>query len=89
MREIDAAMRIMIEMVIMVKMVIMVNMVIIVIMVIMVIMIIRVIRAIRFVRITSVKSSIGIITHQGHISQVNANDQSVTHSVSKSHSSLL
>ena len=29
-------------------------------------------------RITSVKSSIGIITHQGHISKVNANVHSVT-----------
>ena len=34
---------------------------------------------IRVIRITSVKSSIGIITHQGHISQVNANDHWVTH----------
>ena len=37
------------------------------------------------IRITSVKSSIGIITHQGHISKVNAN----AHSGSESHSSLL
>ena len=36
------------------------------------------------IRITSVKSSIGIITHQGHISQVNANDYPVSESVSQS-----
>ena len=35
----------------------------------------RVIMAIRVIMITSVKSSIGIITHQSHISQVNANVQ--------------
>ena len=29
-------------------------------------------------RVTSVKSSIGIITHKGHISQVSANDYSVS-----------
>ena len=35
-------------------------------------------RVIRVIRITSVKSSIGIITHQGHISKVNANVQWVS-----------
>ena len=34
-------------------------------------------------------SCIGIITHQGHISQVNANAYSVTHSLTQSLSSLL
>ena len=33
------------------------------------------------IRITSVKSSIGILTHQGHINKVNENAHSVTHSV--------
>ena len=42
------------------------------------------IRVIRVIGITSVKSSIGIITHQGHISKVNANALSVTQSVSDS-----
>ena len=59
-------------------MVIMIIMVIMVLMVIMVIMVIMAIMDIRVIRITSVKSSMGIITHQGHISQVNTNDQSVT-----------
>ena len=44
-----------------------------VIMVTMVIVVIRVIMLIRVIRITSVKSSMGILTHQGHISKVNAN----------------
>ena len=47
-------------------------MVIMVIMVIMVTMVIMVIMVIRVVRITPVKSFIGIITHQDHISQVSA-----------------
>ena len=38
----------------------------------------RVIRAIRVFRITSVKPSKGIIAHQSHISQVNANAHSVS-----------
>ena len=41
------------------------------------------------IRITSVKFSIGIITHQGHISKVNANDHSVTQWLSEWLSSLL
>ena len=41
-------------------------------------------RAIRVIKITSVKSSKGIITHQGHISKVNANDQLVTQLVTQS-----
>ena len=36
-------------------------------------------------RVTSVKPSVGIITHQGHISQVGANAQSVSKSVSDQH----
>ena len=39
--------------------------------------------------ITSIKSSIGIITHQGHISKVNENAYSVTQWVSEWLSSLL
>ena len=39
--------------------------------------------------VASVKSSIGIFTHQGYISKVNANDHSVSYSVSKWLSSLL
>ena len=35
------------------------------------------------------KSSEGILAHKGHISQVNANVQSVSESISQSHSSLL
>ena len=49
--------------------------------IIMVIMVIMVIRVIRIIRITSVKSSMGIITCQGHISQANANSQWVSQSV--------
>ena len=52
-----------------------------VVMVIMVIMVIRVIMLIRVIRVTSVKFSIGILTHQGHISKVNANADSVSQSV--------
>ena len=40
-------------------------------------------------RVTSVKSSIGIITHQGHISQVSANDHWVSKWVSNWRLSLL
>ena len=36
---------------------------------------------IRVIRVASVKSSIGILTHQGHISKVNANADSVSQSV--------
>ena len=43
----------------------------------MVTMVIMVIMVIRVIRITSVKSSLGIIIHQGHISKVNANAHSV------------
>ena len=62
-------------------------------MVIIVILVIRVIKVIRVImvnkaigvigvtRITPVKSSIGILTHQGHISKVNANAYSLSHSV--------
>ena len=61
-------------------------------MVIRVIRVIRVIifiRVIRVIRIRSVKSSIGIITHQGHISKVNANAHSVTQLLSYSVSKLV
>ena len=44
---------------------------------------------IRVIRITSVKSSIGIITHQGHISKVSANAEWLTQSLSEWLSSLL
>ena len=36
---------------------------------------------IRVIRVVSVKSSIGIITHQGHISKVNENAHSLSDSV--------
>ena len=41
-------------------------------------------RVIRVIRITSVKFSIGILTHQGYISKVNANAHSVTQLLSYS-----
>ena len=41
-----------------------------------VIMVIRVLMLIRVIRIASVKSLIGILTHQGHISKINANADS-------------
>ena len=70
-----------VAMVIRVIMVIMVIRVIWVIMVIRLIRVIMIIRVIRVIRVTSVKSSIGILTHQGHISKVNANAYSVSKSV--------
>ena len=42
-----------------------------------------------FTRVTSVKSPVGIITHQRHISQVSANDHSLTQSVTNWPTSLL
>ena len=55
-------------------------------MVIMVIItIVMVIMVIRVIRVASVKSSKRILTHQGHISKVNENAHSVTHSLSDSH----
>ena len=50
-----------------------------------VLMVIMVIMLIRVIRVASVKSSIGILTHQGHISKVNANAHSLSNSVSDSH----
>ena len=41
--------------------------------IIMIVMVTMVIMVIKVVRVASVKSSIGIFTHQGHISKVNAN----------------
>ena len=55
-----------------------------VIMGIMVIRVIMLIRVIRVIRVTSVKTLIGILTHQGHISKVNDNVHSVTHSLTHS-----
>ena len=43
-----------------------------------IIMIVMVTMVITVVRVASVKSSIGIFTHQGHISKVNANAHSVS-----------
>ena len=43
--------------------------------IIMIVMVTMVIMAIMVVRVSSVKSSIGFFTHQGHISKVNANTQ--------------
>ena len=48
------------------------------IMFIMFIMVIMVIMVTMIIRITSIKSSIGIFTHQGHMSKVNANAYSVS-----------
>ena len=59
-----------------------VTMVIMVIRVIRLIRLIMVIGVIRLIRVTSVKSSIGILTHQGHISKVNENAHSLTQLVS-------
>ena len=73
----------------MVIMVIMVTRVIMVIRVIRVIRDIMLIRVIRVIRVTSVKSLICILTHQGHISKVNANAHSVSKWVSKWLLSLL
>ena len=41
-------------------------------------MVIMVIMVIRAIRVTSVKTLIGILTHQGHISKVNDNADSVS-----------
>ena len=46
--------------------------------VIMIVMVIMVIMIIMVIRVASVKSSIGILTHQGYISKVNANADSVS-----------
>ena len=46
--------------------------------IIMIVMVIMVIMIIMVIRVASVKSSIGIFTHQGHISKVNANAQLVS-----------
>jgi len=43
--------------------------------IIMIFMVTMVIMVIMVIRVASVKSSIGIFTHQGYISKVNANDQ--------------
>ena len=44
-------------------------------------MVIMVIMVIRAIRVTSGKSMIGILTHQGHISKVNENAHSLSDSV--------
>ena len=46
--------------------------------IIMIVMVIMVIMIIMVIRVASVKSSIGIFTHQGHISQVSENAYSVS-----------
>ena len=40
--------------------------------------VLMVIMVIRVIRVISLKSSIGILTHQSHISKVNANDHSLS-----------
>ena len=52
--------------------------------IIMIVMVTMVIMVIKVVRVASVKSSIGIFTHQGHISKVNANAQLLSNSVTQS-----
>ena len=52
--------------------------------IIMIVMVTMVIMVIKVVRVASVKSSIGIFTHQVHISKVNANAHSVSNSVTQS-----
>ena len=52
--------------------------------IIMIVMVTMVIMVIKVVRVASVKPFIGIFTHQGHISKVNANAHSVSNSVTQS-----
>ena len=51
--------------------------------IIMIVVVTMVIMVIIVVRVASVKSSIGIFTHQGHISKVNANAQLISKLVSE------